>query len=191
MIKFSSALFIPAIFVLSSCQKQDITSIWVNKESAPVGHQQGTPPHPRSAQSASTQNDVLWTKPTSWVEAPASNMRVASFSFKGKNGTSADISVVRLAGDGGGLLANINRWRGQLQMEPTTLSEMEKSLDQLNVDGHPMLVTHLKNKGSAMLAGIYTLETESWYVKMTGDEKTLNEARPSFYEFIRSIRHPH
>lgn len=168
--------FIPLLIFTGACHKDEITSTWVAKEAAPATTQ---------------QHSIQWTKPAAWTENAASSMRIASFSFKAKDGKLADISLIRLAGDGGGVLANINRWRGQLQMEPTTLSEMEKSLDQINVDGHPMLVTHLKHKGSAMLAAIYTLESESWYVKMTGDEKTLNEARPSFYEFIKSIRHPH
>lgn len=168
---------IPLLIFMGSCKKEEITSVWIPKETA--------------AAPLTNTHSIQWSKPANWTELNASSMRVASFSFKSNKGRVADISIVRLAGDGGGLLANINRWRGQLQMTSTTQTEMEKSLDQLNVDGHPMLVTHLKNNGSAMLAAIYTLESESWYFKLTGDEHTVNEARPSFTAFLKSVRHPH
>ena len=45
-------------------------------------------------------------------------MRLASFKAIAPNGKETDISVVSLPGIAGGDLANVNRWRGQVQLEP-------------------------------------------------------------------------
>ncbi len=185
------------LLMLCSCQKENITSTWVAKETtAPpampaMTSMSSMPSMPGMEQDPSATNSVTWTKPSSWEVVPPSNMRVASFSFKSKTGGAADISVVRLAGDGGGLLANINRWRGQLQLAPTTEGEIQKMAERLNIDGHPMTVFHLVGKESAMMAAIYELENESWYFKATGDVKTVAEAKPSYTQFLKSVRHPH
>ena len=50
-------------------------------------------------------------------------MRLASFNAPYGNGI-ADISVTNFSGDGGGLKANVNRWRKQLGMEPQSIFQI-------------------------------------------------------------------
>lgn len=184
--------FFASSLLLISCQGKDITSTWVDKEMPTTT--QIAPAMPAPADH--THNSIQWTKPTEWQDVPPSNMRVASFSFKGKTGRTADISVVRLAGEGGGVLANINRWRGQLQLSPLSEPELQKATAKEQVDNHLMLVVDFSSaQGAAeparMIAAIYALGNESWYFKMTGDSKTLEESKGGFLKFIRSVKHPH
>ena len=67
---------------------------------------------------------LIWGKPNSWVPSEGSSMRLASFAIPYSGGT-GDLSVIQLGGDGGGLKSNVNRWRGQLNLEPISLMEIE------------------------------------------------------------------
>ena len=66
-----------------------------------------------------TDTALSYTLPAHWREKPAGNMRVAAFEIQLPEGLSGEVSIVNLAGDGGGLLNNVNRWRRQLEMAPT------------------------------------------------------------------------
>ena len=52
---------------------------------------------------------------------------IGSFRVKGKIGTS-DVSVVRLSGEAGGDLGNVNRWRGQINLEPISEPDLPKHM---------------------------------------------------------------
>ena len=75
----------------------------------------------------SPKSDFNWEKPKMWVPSSGSSMRLASFAVPYTGGT-GDLSVIQLAGTGGGLMPNINRWRRQLNLEPQSLPEIEKDL---------------------------------------------------------------
>ncbi len=70
-----------------------------------------TPRRSRRAQGAPLQ----YTLPPGWQEKPLSPMRLASFKATSPDGKETDVSVVSLPGIAGGDLANVNRWRGQVQ----------------------------------------------------------------------------
>src|SRR6478672_2235222 len=61
---------------------------------------------------------IKWKTPEGWTEIPPSSMRYASFSAPADEGSKIDISVVTFPGDGGSDADNINRWRGQMGLEP-------------------------------------------------------------------------
>ena len=63
-----------------------------------------------------------WVKPESWNAEKQSSMRVANFSF-GPNSLGECYFTV-LPGGGGGLLANVNRWRKQMSLNDLELSEV-------------------------------------------------------------------
>jgi hypothetical protein len=73
-----------------------------------------TPPtaQPGSA-SGGRRGPVAWTLPEGFVEG-VSRSSMRSLTFHPGGDTSLDGSIVVLAMDGGGLAANLNRWRGQV-----------------------------------------------------------------------------
>jgi len=74
---------------------------------------------------------VRWTAPAGWVEEKGNAQREATLKF-GAEEPKFEVSVSRLQGDGGGLLANVNRWRDQLGLEPISepaLAAVAKKLD--------------------------------------------------------------
>lgn len=61
-----------------------------------------------------------WTTPTGWEERPPSAMRLVSFQVG-----AADCALTLLAGDAGGLKANVDRWRGQIGLPALGAAELE------------------------------------------------------------------
>ena len=69
------------------------------------------------------EGDVKWTVPPGWKEEKGGPARQASFKF-GDRDPKLELTVVRLPGDGGGLAANVNRWREQLGLDRATEAEV-------------------------------------------------------------------
>ena len=76
-------------------------------------------------QTNSTSQDLQWTTPSHWLTQPTSSMRIGSFIVPFSDGQ-ADLSIIKLGGDAGGMVANVNRWRGQLDLDQHDESEINK-----------------------------------------------------------------
>jgi hypothetical protein len=127
-------------------------------------------------------------------------MRAASFLYKGRNGQPVDISVVPLAGEAGGDLSNVNRWRGQLQLPPISEQELNAQAENIKAGKNPMRIVEfvsdqplIENRyKQRMVAAIAPHEGETLFVKMMGEDAAVREAKPSFRQFLNSIRfHDH
>lgn len=190
---FSSAIF------LFGCQEQDVHVYRVAKEHPGItGTTTPMLAEAPAAMPADAQpsGDLSWKAPAEWQAVPASGMRLASFAFQGKNGSKADISVVALPGMAGGELANINRWRGQLGLEPMNESGMAAHSQKIKSKAGELLVvdfTGTDPKGqisgkARMLGAILSLRGKQWFFKVMGEDPVVAQAKPSFLQFIRSLR---
>lgn len=185
-------------FVLAGCRQDHIETYLAPKDSvgmppvAPMNDQAGSPAISTSGTPAGPQ--ITWKAPEGWEEQPASAMRVGSFLIKGTNGQTADVSVVPLSGEAGGDLANINRWRGQIQLNPLTEEELQQQSHHTSIHGRAMRwVDFVSDKplgGTTYLrritAVIYKKGDQTWFFKMTGDDATVRAAQPAFRQFIAS-----
>ncbi len=136
-----------------------------------------------------TDTTLSYKLPAKWTEKAASAMRVASFEAKdGSN--SADVSIVTLAGDGGGMLANTNRWRKQLEMAPTDETGLKNSVKDIQVDGHKgyYLALYTALEGNGMLIALLEQGGQTWFIKMTGPSKWVQSQENDFQAFVQSIR---
>lgn len=72
----------------------------------------------------------VWQTPSDWSEKPASGMRAATFEVAAGD-AKLECSVIPLPAEEPGsddhLLSNINRWRGQLELEHQTIDELKES----------------------------------------------------------------
>ena len=131
---------------------------------------------------------VTWTLPAGWTEQPPSDMRVGSFLVKGAGGRVADVSIVPLAGDAGGDVSNINRWRGQLNLAPIAGTDMEKATQRITAAGRRMRVVDIANGGKRLIAAIYATGETTWFFKMMGDDALVKANKPAFLHFLSSIK---
>lgn len=130
---------------------------------------------------------LVWTAPSDWTPKAGSAMRKGSYAVSGPEGA-ADLSITAFPGDVGGDLANVNRWRGQLQLPP--VAALEGSAETLEVNGLRLLVFDAGNGGSRILGAIVPRPGETWFFKLTGPDALVARAKPAFLEFLHTVRAP-
>ena len=80
-------------------------------------------PAPASDEAAADSRRLMeWTVPPGWKELPGDQMRYAAFAVA-PNDPSVVLTVITASGD---VLANVNRWEGQLGLPPTSASDLNK-----------------------------------------------------------------
>ncbi len=145
------------------------------------------------AASASALPQLTWKTPDGWTEVPPSEMRVASFKVTAADGKSADVSVIPLPGLAGSDDANVNRWRGQVGLSPVSADELKKSAEDVTAAGQPAQLYDLagQNPGSGdterILGVIQHRDDMAWFFKMTGDAGLVEQQKPAFVTFLKSL----
>jgi hypothetical protein len=120
-------------------------------------------------------------------------MRLGSFKVDGPNADSADVSVTAFPGDAGGLLSNINRWRGQLQLSPLDEDQLGQIIQQTEAEGIPAYLVDFQTaenapKPSRILGAVLHSVDRTWFVKMTGPPQLVESQRQKFLDFVKSFR---
>jgi len=133
------------------------------------------------------QNPWRWTTPQNWKQGKQVPMRTASFKVSNPEGGTLDISVSSFPGVVGGLLANVNRWIGQVDLAPVSQSSIDKYCSTKTFAGHQGHFVEAYGKEKAVLAGILFLEKESWFFKLIGDRTLAEKEKISFTRFLDSI----
>lgn len=133
-----------------------------------------------------------WTVPTGWQEGQLSQFLVAKYVIAGDSGAEASVNISSLAGDGGGLLPNINRWRGQLGLPPAT----DANTDSLDLpDGKASVVdftgTDARTSKPARLIGVIVPHgSQTWFYKLMGDPDLVAQQTAAFKQFVQSAKYP-
>jgi hypothetical protein len=139
-----------------------------------------------------------YSLPPGWKEKPLSPMRLASFSANSPNGKESDVSVVSLPAIAGGDLANVNRWRGQVKLPPIDENTLAQSAQRIQANGHDYLMVDLvsvgpidEQKGKQRILGAILDENgQAWFIKMTGEEATVDAQKSAFVEFLHGLKIP-
>lgn len=87
------------------------------------------------------EGEIRWTAPPGWVEESASGDRQSVLRF-GADLPKLEMSVVKLPGDGGGALANVNRWRGQMGLPKIGQEALEAHVGKVEA-AVPVLLVEL------------------------------------------------
>jgi hypothetical protein len=148
---------------------------------------------------AAGQNDnanSIWTVPSGWQAMPPSQFLLAQYLVQDGDAR-AEVNISELAGEGGGLLANLNRWRGQLGLPPIAQEDdFSKMVDSLVVPGGQgelvdMTGTSSKTGQPSRLIGVVLPQAgQTWFYKLMGDPKLVAAQKDAFVKFIQSARYP-
>lgn len=130
------------------------------------------------------EGEIKWTAPEGWTQGPAKQMRVVTFVPQGTSGVECYVTV--LSGTGGGLESNVNRWRGQLQLEPLSAADIA-ALPTLPVLGRSARLVEIYGAESGLLGLVCELGPRTVFVKMTGPTASLRAERERFVAFCRSL----
>lgn len=168
---------------LLGCEDNEIRAYRAPKAAPPP--QQMTPELPPATM---TDQAVVWTLPDGWEEVPTEQaMRLATFTA-GEG--MPEITLSAFPGTVGGVLANINRWRGQIGLEPTDNNGLMQSVISIPESQTDALVVDLRGPDEVrMLASIITPgDGQSWFVKSTGGSASIDSLVAPFIEFSKSVR---
>tara|TARA_Y100000758_G_scaffold281883_1_gene229738 strand:+ start:75 stop:617 length:543 start_codon:yes stop_codon:yes gene_type:complete len=145
----------------------------------------------KNIQTTSTsENSLKWDAPKGWIQSSGSKMRLASFNIPYSSGY-GDLSIMVLSGDGGGVEANINRWRGQISLEPQTISDINKiSEKRKNKLGEYQIfeVINNENKEKAFICAIIPSTDTTIFVKLSISASGISEIKENFIYFCDSFK---
>lgn len=136
------------------------------------------------SQVAGSDND--WQTPQGWTSRPPSQMVLASYSTdKG-----SAVSVSAFDGATGGLLANVNRWRGQMKQAPIEDADLGKEVKTVDLsDGSKASVVDVMGtnpqtgKPGRLYGLIVTRGSKTWFYKLTGDPDAVGAEAQKLVEF--------
>jgi hypothetical protein len=171
---------------LAEAQKPDFIK-WV---AAVCNAQSETKSAPMAAMPGrdSAPPQIKWKTPEGWTEVPPSAMRYASFSAPAADGGNIDISIVTFAGDGGSDVDNVNRWRGQIGLEPADEKAVNSQVAPLKTPDTAFSLTDIAGANARTIAAWARREGRVWFFKMTGPNSAIEKEKPNFVKFVESIR---
>lgn len=137
-----------------------------------------------------------WTVPAGWKREGDRPMRLATFSIPGESGgRAADLSISTLGGAGGGLLSNINRWRGQLGLASWADADLKTEAKSVEIGGIQATLVDFAGEKSPqgeerktrILGAVVPRGGQTWFFKLTGDDAVVARERENFMGFVKSI----
>jgi hypothetical protein len=138
--------------------------------------------------------DLVWSAPANWKVKPASSMRKGSFALTapGVEGE-ADLSITAFPGAVGGDLANVNRWRSQINLAPVSAADFASSSQKLERNGLKMTAVDLTGKNekgapTRVLGAMIPHGGSTWFVKLSGPEAIVAREKDAFMKFLETLK---
>jgi hypothetical protein len=131
--------------------------------------------------------------PDGWRRVDVSPLTLARFEI-GPEDRRVIVTVTGLRGDGGGLVANINRWRSQLDLRPLTDDDARKSARSVHVDGIDATAVDIEGlpmdgkPAQRILAVIVKHGGSTWFFRLSGPADLVVQERANFTRFLESVR---
>jgi hypothetical protein len=125
--------------------------------------------------------------PQGWTQREGSQMRIATL----VSDMAVEVSVTGFAGQAGGVVANVNRWRGQLEMPPIAEADVPAATHKISTaSGDAILVdiTGTGNDPQRLVAAIVPGAGKTYFFKMTGPMKRIDEAKAGFLALLKTVK---
>ena len=151
---------------------------------------------PRTGEDSAIPAKPNWRVPPGWREEPPSQMLLGKFTLEGDSGAKAEVTVSAFPGDVGGLLANINRWRGQVGLQGLAESDLSSNVTSLDVDGTKATVIDVNGvspktgQKTRLIGAIVPRTGKTWFFKLSGDEQVAEKEKAAFVKFVQTIQFP-
>ena len=176
-----------AIFLLlTGCGEGEKIETYVESAPAPAV----TADSPVPAGHPPLNGDYVWQSPEGWEIQPPSSMRIGSYLVP-HGADKGDLSVIRLSGEAGGKLNNLNRWRGQIGLEPVAPGSPEAEGRQVETPAGSFTVWTLVNGdpvNQGMLVAMLFTGDHSLFVKLTGPPQLVEAVDSQFTAYLESFK---
>jgi len=193
-----------AVLFFSGCQRDEVTHVRVPKGSpmagsgivpplprAPGGDRPAapTPSGPMTTPDVVPQVPLKWTLPQGWTEKLNDGMRFAT--IKGPGDARFEVTVVVLRGAGGGELANVNRWRGQVGLPEFDDGALALARQRVESKAGTLALFDFSGEIPArarVIVGLLAFtDGNTWFIKMAGDAEPVGTARADFIHLLESL----
>jgi hypothetical protein len=142
---------------------------------------------PQPPPSTIDSGGIAFAKPATWTQKEGSAFRKLAFDVNGKAGT-GEVTVIQLAAQAGGLLANVNRWRGQVQLAPFSPEQLEDAVEQVPLGDEQAQLVELIGTDQGILGAMLSQPDKTWFVKFQGDAALAKAERENFEAFLASLK---
>lgn len=149
---------------------------------------------PAAAEGAAEEPAFRWTVPDGWEEVPPTPMRTANLRLK--SNPEVEMYFTVMPGDGGGLMANINRWYGQMGLEPLTQEQVDtlpfrmmlfKPAAYVSIHGAFKGMGGEAKENYALYGLALVEEGHAMFLKMTGPADIADSKIQDFVVFSQSL----
>jgi hypothetical protein len=136
-----------------------------------------------------------WQVPAGWQEAAAGQFLVAKFIVPGPDNSQAAVNVSMSAGDGGGLGANVNRWRGQLGLGPLAGAELNQAVKAVDTTGGAVSLVDFSGKDvrsgedTRLIGAIVPQGGRTWFYKLMGNAQAVEKQKDAFTKFVQTAKY--
>jgi len=149
---------------------------------------------PATGGEISHEGQPKWDVPGGWKEVAGGQFLVAKFLLEGEAGGQAAVNVSSSAGDGGGLAANINRWRKQLGLSEVA-NESDLGVKTVEASGSRLSLVEMSGtdartgKPTSLVGAIVPQAGQTWFYKLMGDAKVVEARKGEFENFVQSVKY--
>jgi hypothetical protein len=134
------------------------------------------------------KSDIAHRAPEGWKKGSNTSFSKLAYEVR-EGGEKASITVTPLSEMGGGLEANVKRWREeQLGLAPLNDAELRKLVQEIAVDGTTGQYVDLRNATQRILGVRVPRGVTCWFVKMVGPIDLVGRQKTNFEAFVRSLR---
>ena len=150
---------------------------------------------PTASAPVSSEGKPNWQVPAGWQEVSGGQFLVAKFTLTGAGGATAAVNVSSSTGEGGGLVGNINRWRGQLGLTSLSDGDVNKLVTAIDVPGGKASLVDLSGTEArtgqpTRLVGVMVPQSgQTWFYKLMGDAKVVESQKDAFTKFVQSVKY--
>jgi len=136
--------------------------------------------------------EIHFTAPPDWKPLGRTGMSVAT--YRVADNPALDLTVTPLPATAGELLPNVNRWRGQLGLPPTSEAEVSKDATPVKVAGQDADLVDLTGPNPApdgkpqqrMLAAIVPMGGRVWFFKLSGAADRVGPQKGAFETLVKA-----
>jgi len=153
----------------------------------------GTPPIATGP--ISSEGKPNWQVPAGWLEVPGGQFLIAKFTVTADGGATAAVNVSSSPGEGGGLIGNINRWRGQLGLGKLSDDEVTRLVTAIDVQGGKGSLVDLSGVDArtgqpVRLVGVIVPQSgQTWFYKLMGNARVVDAQKEAFTQFVQGVKY--
>lgn len=148
---------------------------------------------PLAAPPAAPSSKIDYQTPEGWKAGRVGGMRKAAFQIESEAAGNAEMTLIDLPREAGGdRLANLNRWRNQVSLEPIEAAGLDAAITPIEIGSIAGQLVQLdgtaEGKPTSILGVMFDRGDETWFAKLQGPTPLVQQERTRFEAFVKSLR---